>query len=238
MEINREKQEEWERLRKYTPARVGVGRTGTRPLTWDFLRFRLDHAAAVDSVYGAVSEKLLEEYQLFSVDSLFRSKENYLKRPDHGRNFADETLARISKACAQKPQVQIVVSDGLSASAVEENLGDVYPVLLDSLALHGLKTGTPFFVRGGRVGCMDRIGDILEPEVLVLLIGERPGLASSSSLSAYICYRPHTGRKDSERTVVSNIHREGTPPLEAGAYIGTLVKKMIDQKVSGISLVL
>jgi ethanolamine ammonia-lyase small subunit len=228
----------WELLRKATPARIHVGRTGTRPLTKDMLRFRMDHAAAVDAVYGNVSQELIEKFHLFSVDTLFQSKENYLRRPDHGRRFSQEALATISQRCVKKPQVQIVISDGLSASAVEENLQDVYPPLLDSLAVHQLTVGTSFFVRGGRVACMDSIGDVLQPEVLVLLIGERPGLVTPSSLSAYMCYCPRSGRKDAERTVISNIHRKGTPPIEAGAYIGTLVNKMIEQQVSGVRLIL
>ncbi|MEW9671116.1 ethanolamine ammonia-lyase subunit EutC [Ammoniphilus sp. 3BR4] len=233
-----EKEKEWDFLRRSTPARIGVGRTGTRPLTQTLLQFRADHAAAVDAVYGEVSLSLLEKHGLFTIETEYKTKSNYLNRPDDGRRFSAEALAHLSSVCVKKPQVQVVVSDGLSASAVEENLSDIYPALMDSLTVYGLTVGTPFFVKGGRVGCMDPIGDCLEPEVLVLLIGERPGLVTPSSLSAYMCYRPRAGRKDAERTVISNIHRKGTPAIEAGAYIGTLAMKMIEQQVSGVGLVL
>ncbi|NQX69801.1 ethanolamine ammonia-lyase subunit EutC [Paenibacillus alba] len=219
-----------------TPARIGVWRTGTRPLTKEVLKFRRDHAAAVDSIYGEASQEILKQFDLFTVETRYENTENYLKRPDMGRIVTDEGIAAIEAACRMKPQVQIVVSDGLSANAVDANLGDVYPALLDSLASYGLSTGTPFFVRGGRVAVMDHIGEIVQPEVLVLLIGERPGLVSSKSLSAYICFKPRKGTVESDRTVISNIHRGGTPPLEGGAHIGTIVKKMLEQQTSGIHL--
>ncbi|WP_256760885.1 ethanolamine ammonia-lyase subunit EutC [Cohnella sp. WQ 127256] len=225
-------------LRDATPARIGVWRTGTRPLTKEMLRFRCDHASAVDTVYGEVRSELLEKYELFQIETQYENTENYLKRPDMGRLLTDESAKRILKHCKKGAQVQIVVSDGLSANAVEHNLADVYPALLDSLQALGLKAGTPIFVKGGRVASMDHIGEVLQPDVLVMLIGERPGLVSSSSMSAYMCYRPRKGMLESNRTVLSNIHHGGTPPVEAGAHIGTIVQKMLEQKTSGVKLVI
>lgn len=219
-----------------TPARIGVWRTGTRPLTKTMLKLQFDHAAAIDAVGGEVLEKNLEEFDLFSVETCYQNKETYLKRPDKGRVLTEQAVNKIKQSCQMRPQIQIVVSDGLSASAVETNLKDVYPALLDSLTVNGLSWGTPFFVKGGRVACMDHIGEIIQPEALVLLIGERPGLVSASSMSAYMCYRPRKGMIESERTVISNIHPQGTPPVEAGAHIGTLLRKMIEQKTSGVTL--
>ncbi|GAA4846654.1 ethanolamine ammonia-lyase subunit EutC [Paenibacillus vulneris] len=219
-----------------TPARIGVWRTGTRALTKEMLKFRCDHAAAVDSIYGEVSSSLLDAFGLFQVETYYENTDNYLKRPDRGRMITPQGVELIRSRCVMKPQVQIVVSDGLSANAIDANLPDVYPSLLDSLASYGLKAGTPFFVRGGRVAVMDHIGELLQPEVLVLLIGERPGLVSSQSMSAYMCFRPRKGTVESERTVISNIHRGGTPPVEAGAHIGTLLKTMIEQQASGVNM--
>lgn len=231
------KRDPLESLKQFTPARIGVGRTGTRPLTKDVLQFRTDHAAAVDSVYGTVPEKILSEFNLFSVTTQVESMEHYLKRPDHGRLLADEAKSHLQKNCLQAPDVQVVVSDGLSAKAIEENLSDVYPALIDSLDSYNLKIGTSFFVKGGRVACMDEIGEILKPKALVLLIGERPGLMSAESMSAYMCYQPGKGKKESDRMVISNIHKRGTPPIEAAAHIGTLIDKMIQQQTSGVHLV-
>jgi ethanolamine ammonia-lyase small subunit len=223
-------------LLQSTPGRIGVWRTGTRPLTKEMLKFRCDHAAAVDSIYGEVNQQLLERFNLFTVETHFENTENYLKRPDMGRIITDEGVEKLRRSCRMHPQVQIVISDGLSANAIDANLEDVYPSLLDSLSAYGLSPGTPFFVRGGRVAVMDHVGDILQPEALVLLIGERPGLVSSKSMSAYMCYRPRKGTVESDRTVISNIHQGGTPPLEAGAHIGSIVKSMLEQKTSGVNL--
>lgn len=225
-------------LKQTTPARIGVGRTGTRPLTKDYLQFRIDHAAAVDTVYGEVSADLLNQLHLFTVDTCFGTKERYLTRPDQGRIFSEDVQSMIIERCVKKPTVQIVISDGLSANAIEENILDVYPALLDSLDHYGLKTGTPFFVRGGRVACMDAIGELLEPETFILLIGERPGLVCAHSMSAYMCYRPRKGTKESDRMVISNIHRRGTTPIEAAAHMGTMIHKMLEQKTSGVNLVI
>jgi len=223
-------------LLESTPARIGVWRAGSRPLTSEMLKFRSDHAAAVDTVYGTVSERLIHEFGFVIADTKYVNIENYLKRPDMGRVLTEESVARIKEQCVKKPQVQIVVSSGLSASAIEANLRDIYPALLDSLKANGLTPGTPIYVNGGRVKVMDQIGELLQPETLVLLIGERPGLVSASSMSAYMCYRPNKDTVESDRNVISNIHRGGTPPVEAGAHIGTMLRKMIEQKTSGVKL--
>lgn len=131
-----------------TPARIGVWRSGTRPLTKEMLKFRCDHAAAIDSIYGEVNGKLLSGFDLFTVETRYGNTENYLKRPDMGRIVTEEGEARIREKCVPSPQVQIVVSDGLSANAIEANLPDVYPSLLDSLEAYGLRTGTPFSSEG------------------------------------------------------------------------------------------
>jgi ethanolamine ammonia-lyase small subunit len=226
-----------EELTQSTPARIGLWRTGTRPLTKDLLRLRCDHAAAVDSIYGTVNQQVLDEFSLFTTYTQTEHKEDYLRRPDHGRLLTDESVMKIRQSCIHKPQVQIVVSDGLSANAIDANLSDVLPALLDSIQANGLTCGTSFFVARGRVACMDHIGDILQPETLVILIGERPGLVSSSSMSAYMCYRPQKGMLESNRNVISNIHRGGTPPIEAGAHIGTMLKQMLEQQASGVKLI-
>ncbi|MEE6132089.1 ethanolamine ammonia-lyase [Priestia aryabhattai] len=236
--MTNEKEQLLARLKGFTPARIGVGRTGTRPLTADVLAFRTDHAAAVDAVYSEVDHKLLEYLELFSVDTKSTSKEHYLKFPDQGRLLSEIAKEQLKCNCRKQPDVQIVVSDGLSANAIEANIRDVYPALVDSLGSYDLSVGTSFFVKGGRVACMDDIGDILAPKALVLLIGERPGLVSAESMSAYMCYQPQKGKKESDRMVISNIHRGGTPPLEAAAHIGTVIHQMIQQQTSGVHLVI
>ncbi|MFD2615736.1 MULTISPECIES: ethanolamine ammonia-lyase subunit EutC [Terrilactibacillus] len=227
-----------EQLIQSTPARIGVGCSGTRPKTEIMLKLRMDHAMAVDSVYGDIPKAFFEEFHFPIVQTPCQSKEMYLKRPDLGRKLTSEGESFIREHCKKKPQVQIVISNGLSSKAIESNIRDVYPALLDSLESYGLSSGTTFYVQNGRVACMDVIGEILEPDVLVMLIGERPGLVSADSMSAYMCYKPRIGTIESNRNVISNIHRGGTQPIEAGAQIGAVLRAMLDQKTSGTRLVI
>ncbi|PLT32693.1 ethanolamine ammonia-lyase subunit EutC [Bacillus sp. V5-8f] len=229
--------EQWLEMRKKTPARIGVGRSGPRPRTNTWITFRYDHAAAVDTVSGEVRDFILKQLKLFSVTTLAADKEVYIRRPDYGRRLSEEAKRIIKEKCVYRPTVQIIVADGLSSKAIEENVEDVYLSLHQSLVSLGFGLGTSFYIERGRVAVMDEIGDLLEPEVVVLLIGERPGLVSAESLSAYLCYQPRIGTIEADRMVVSNIHKGGIPPVEAGAYLGIVVEKILRYKASGISLV-
>ncbi len=224
-------------LRKKTPSRIAVGRAGARPKTETWLQFRLDHAAAVDAVYGEVPQEVLDRLGFFTVQTRVKDKEEYIRRPDLGRRLSDEARELIKRKCHMSPTVQIVISNGLSAKAIETNVEDVYLSLEQSLKNLGIQTGTPFYVDKGRVALMDEIGDVLTPEVVIMLIGERPGLVSAESLSAYLCYKPRKGVIEADRMVVSNIHKGGIPPVEAGAYLGTLIQKILTYQASGVSLV-
>ena len=228
--------EEYMRIKAKTDARLGVWRAGPRPLTRTTLRVRADNAAAMDAVFNDVHEEYLERNNLKTYQTKCDSKETYLTRPDLGRVFDDETAAKIKAECISDPDVQIVVSDGLSSSAVEANIDAVLPAIYNGLKATNLKVGTPFFVKYGRVGAEDSVAKILNAKVTVILLGERPGLATSSSLSAYCVYGGYPGIPEANRTVVSNIHKAGTPPVEAGAYIAELCKQMYDKKASGLDL--
>ena len=228
--------EEYMRLKAKTDARLGVWRCGPRPLTRTTLRVRADNAAAMDAVFNDVHEEYLERNNLKTYTTKCCSKEEYLTRPDLGIIFDDETAAQIKKDCINDPDIQIVVSDGLSSSAVEANIDAVLPSIYNGLKSTGLKIGTPFFVKYGRVGAEDSIAKILNAKVTVILLGERPGLATSSSLSAYCVYGGYPGIPEANRTVVSNIHKAGTPPVEAGAYIAELCQIMFQKKASGLDL--
>ncbi|MEK4027815.1 MULTISPECIES: ethanolamine ammonia-lyase subunit EutC [Bacillaceae] len=231
------KEQQLEELRKKTPSRIAVGRAGSRPRTSTWLQFRFDHAAAVDAVYGEVSPDVLENLGVFSVQTRVKDKEEYIRRPDYGRQLSDEAREIIKERCQASPTVQIVISNGLSAKAVEANIEDVYLSLQQSLSNLKIDIGTTFYVDKGRVALMDEIGEILTPDVVVMLIGERPGLVSAESLSAYMCYKPRKGVIEADRMVVSNIHKGGIPPVEAGAYLGTVVQKILKHQASGVSLV-
>jgi ethanolamine ammonia-lyase small subunit len=167
-----------------TPARIGVWRSGPRPLTETLLRFRADHAIAQDSVLGEVASDFPAKYQMIAAHSMCNDKDQYLTRPDLGRSLDEESLALIRRECVKGAQIQIIVSDGLSSAAVEANIPDLLPAMLQGLQGMGIKVGTPIFVQHGRVGIMDIIGEELKPEVAIILIGERPGLGTAESMSA------------------------------------------------------
>lgn len=233
------KEQQLEEMRKKTPARISVGRTGigSRPRTDTWLKFRYDHAAAVDAVYGEVDPAILKALDVFSVESMVKDKEEYIRRPDLGRKLSEESKRTILERCEKSPTVQIVISNGLSASAIETNIEDVYLSLKQSLNNLNIPVGTTFYVDKGRVALMDEIGDLLTPDVVIILIGERPGLISADSLSAYLCYKPRSGAIEADRMVVSNIHKGGIPPVEAGAYLGTVIQKILKYEASGVKLV-
>jgi ethanolamine ammonia-lyase small subunit len=134
------------------------------------------------------------------------------------------------------PRVQIVIGDGLSSAAIEANAMDCLAAIKDGLKIRGIQTGKDIFVKYCRVGAGDAVGDITGCELVCVLVGERPGLVTDKSMSAYITYKPHTGVSESARTVVSNIHAQGTPAVEAGAYIAELIELILTKKVSGVAL--
>ena len=200
------------------------------------LRFRADHAAAQDTVFSQVPEDFAPKNGMVEVKTRCRDKDEYLTRPDLGRCFDEENAQRIRAAVPGKPQVQLVIGDGLSSAAIVANALDCAAAIKDGLKLRGIETGAPLFVRYCRVGAGDAIGDITGCQVVCMLVGERPGLVTDKSMSAYITYSPHTGVLESSRTVVSNIHAQGTPAVEAGAHIAGLLETILKKKVSGVAL--
>lgn len=223
-------------LLKDTIARICVGRTGDRMRTATYLRLRADHSVAMDAVWTHVDETMINGLGFYKVQTMVRDKEEYLTRPDLGRQFSKETLNALAKDCVQKPDVQIVVADGLSAFAIQDNLRDVYAVIYDGLIARHYRLGTPIFVRYGRVATMDKISEVLNARVTVLLVGERPGLAIGNSMGCYMAYESSSAKPESQRTVLSNIHCNGTPPVEAGAQIVDLVDILMREKKSGVDL--
>lgn len=228
--------EEYLRMKARTPARLGVWRAGPRYRTKTYLRFRADHAVAMDAVFTDVPEDFLAANGLFQVTTRCASKDEFLTRPDLGRLFTPETIAELKSRCRAHPQVQVYVSDGLSSTAVEANIPDLLPALMQGLKSEGIEAGTPFYVKHGRVGAMDEVAKALGSEVTIVLLGERPGLATGESLSAYMTYKGYPGMPEAGRTVVSNIYQGGTNPAEAGAHIASIAKKMLEQKASGVDL--
>ena len=224
------------RLKAKTSARLGLGRAGTRYETFSYLRFRADHAAAQDSVFSLVPEAFYRDHDLPMVQTMCRDKDEYLTRPDLGRRFDEKNQAIIKKVCGQNPKALLVIGDGLSSDAITANALDCAAAIRQGLKTHGIELGKTLFIQFARVGASDHIGEITGAELVCMLVGERPGLTTSESMSAYITYRPRPGIAESKRTVVSNIHRHGTNALEAGAHIADLMARMLEQKASGVDL--
>ena len=223
------------RLKASTPARIGIGRAGPRYRTLPYLRFRADHAAAEDAVMGEVSPELIEKMGWLPLQSTATSKEDFLALPDKGKRLNQESAERLRKEAVHRPQVQIVIADGLSSSAIEANVADFLAALTQGLKNFGLSVGTPVFVKYGRVAIMNDIGEILEPDVVVD-DGERPGLVTAKSMSCYMCWRPRHSTVESDRSVISNIHDGGTPAAEAGASAAAFAKRIFDNQASGTKL--
>lgn len=233
---NPENGEKFRKMKARTPARLGSGKAGPRYKTLTMLRFRADHAAAQDAVFSQVSEDFAAKNGMAEVQTRCHDKDEYLTRPDYGRCFDEENQRKIRAAISGTPRVQIVVGDGLSSAAIEANAMDCLQALREGLKLKGIDPGTPIFVRYCRVGAGDAIGDVTGCELVCMLVGERPGLVTDKSMSAYITYQPRTGVSESARTVVSNIHAQGTPAVEAGAHIADLIDTILKRKVSGVGL--
>ncbi len=223
-------------MKERTPARIGVGHAGARYRTETMLRFQADHAAAQDAVFSDVPEDYLKQMGWPVYQTTCESREEFLTRPDKGRTFPAETLQKIKASIPSGTQVVLYVADGLSSSAVHANAANILPVIQDGLRASGLKVSDPFFVRFGRVATQDQIGEATGADVVCVLLGERPGLVTAESMSAYIAYKPTVGMAESRRTVLANIHRGGTPAVEAGAHIVDLIQLMLQKKASGTDL--
>ena len=223
-------------LKKKTPARIGLGRTGSRYKTETQLRMRADHAAAQDSVFSLVDEDFVQRMNFVPVQTLCSDKDEYLTRPDKGRRFDESNQQIIKKTLGQRPKVALVVGDGLSSAAIEANAADCISAIQAGLKAYGLDAGAVLFVKFCRVGAGDHIGELTGADVVCMLVGERPGLVTAQSMSAYITYQPRLGTQESERTVISNIHSQGTSAVEAGAHVAELIKTMLEKKASGVKL--
>lgn len=224
------------KMKSYTPARLGVWRAGSRYMTQSILRFRADHAAAQDAVFNDVSTELVEEMGFVSTKTVCETKDEYITRPDRGRLFDEENIDIIKKHSKKGAKLQLVVGDGLSSAAIEANIKDIIPSIKQGLKMYNIDFDEVLFVKYCRVPAMDKIGEVTDAEVVCLLVGERPGLVTAESMSAYVAYRPTVGMPEARRTVISNIHKGGTPAVEAGAYIAELIDKMLKNKKSGIDL--
>jgi len=229
-------------LRARTPARILTGRAGPAYRTATQLELRHDHAAAVDAVHAELDlvagfgEEFLKRWRLFEVQTRAESRPEYLLRPDLGRHLSDSARTEISRQCSAGADLQIAIGDGLSAAAVTVQVPRLLPLLEREAQARRWSFGRPFVVRHCRVGVLNDIGELLDPAVVILLVGERPGLASADSMSAYMAYHPRPGHSDAHRNLISNIHTRGLAPEAAAARIMNLAVKMRQCATSGVAV--
>lgn len=230
------------KIRARTPARVMVDRAGAAYRTPTQLELRQAHAAARDAVRTELNlerdltHEFVAPWSLFEVSTLATSKDEYLLRPDLGRRLNEAARQQILARCPEQTDLQIVIGDGLSVTAVAAQVPQLLPKIVDAAQQRGWTLGQPFVVRYCRVGVMNNVGELLHPKVVVLLIGERPGLATAESLSAYMAYQPKTGDHDANRNLISNIHARGVSADAAAARIVNLAALMMRERLSGINL--
>ncbi|MDE2068366.1 MAG: ethanolamine ammonia-lyase subunit EutC [Bradyrhizobium sp.] len=229
-------------LRHLTPARVGLGRSGAGMPTDALLAFTLDHARARDAVHATFDTSALMQrlaalgLEPFEVRSRVRDRKEYLRRPDLGR-MLDEASQRALAAHGGRPRrLAIVVGDGLSPAAVNSHASELVRGLVPRLAIDGIEVDGAVVASGARVALGDEIGAILGASMLVMLIGERPGLSSPDSLGAYLTFAPRPGRTDAERNCVSNIHGAGLGYDEAASRVAWLVREGLARGVTGVAL--
>lgn len=230
------------KIRARTPARLLVGRVGAAYRTSTQMDLREAHAAARDAVRTELNPEadfgtaFLKQWGLFEVCTQASSKDEYLLRPDLGRRFSEASRAELLRRCSSSKHLQIAIGDGLSVTAVSAQVPALLPHLCEGAQARGWSIGQTFVIRHCRVGILNEIGEVLAPEVAVLLIGERPGLATAESLSAYMAYRPQRSHSDANRNLVSNIHARGVSPKDAARRILNLALQMMKAGTSGCHL--
>jgi len=229
-------------LRDLTPARVGLGRSGASMPTDALLAFTLDHARARDAVHGAFdTSRLVEgltglELTPVLLASQARSRRDYLRRPDLGRMLDPASQCALADRSGSPRQLVIVIGDGLSPAAVNSHALELVRNLVPRLAEAGIQIGGTAVASGARVALGDEIGAMLGARMVLMLIGERPGLSAPDSLGAYLTFAPRIGLTDAMRNCVSNIHGTGLNYDEAAFKIAWLVREGLAREITGVAL--
>jgi ethanolamine ammonia-lyase small subunit len=231
----------WEFLKVYTDARISLGRAGSSIPTKELLKFQLAHASARDAVYSKLNTEILQkEIELLNKESILLHSSAmdrfiYLKKPDLGRKLDENSIQILKENSILNPDLCIVIGDGLSARSIQEN---TIPFLREFFSILDNKYSQSkiLIVEQARVGIVDSIGEIISPQICMILIGERPGLSSPNSMGIYFTYQPKLGRKDSERNCISNIRKEGLGYKEAAKKSNFIIEQALNLKLTGVNL--
>jgi ethanolamine ammonia-lyase small subunit len=232
----------WTALRRFTDARIGLGRAGSALPIREVLKFAMAHAQARDAVTKPLDwapiEAVLAALQLKSVriESAASDRDTYLRRPDLGRRLSSEARARLAAMAGPSPDLLILVADGLSSTGVGANAGAVITALLPLVRKSGWSLAPVLLASQGRVALGDDAGEFIGARAVLVLIGERPGLSSPDSLGAYLTWAPRAGRRDGERNCISNIRRGGLSAEEAAFKAHWLLREAFRRQLTGVSL--
>jgi ethanolamine ammonia-lyase small subunit len=228
-------------LRRFADARIALGRAGAGLPTAAHLRFTLDHARARDAVWSALDPTPLHrladdlDMPLAAVRSRAADRAAYVRRPDLGRRL-DPASATALEPLIREADVALVVGDGLSATAVNLNAQPLLAELVPILRAEGRRVAGLVMAQQARVALGDDVARALDAKVVVVLIGERPGLSAADSLGAYLTFEATPGTPDSRRNCVSNIRTGGLPPADAARRLAWLIGAMLAQRRSGVAL--
>ena len=232
----------WRELAALTPARIGLGRTGSAQTTEETLRFALAHATARDAVHTPFeAERVAGAITALGpdtvvVESAATSRQVYLLRPDLGRRLCEASRARLADRAGEPVDLALVVADGLSSSAVHAHAAAVVAALLPQIEREGWRLGPVVVARQARVALGDEVGEILGARLALVLIGERPGLSSPDSLGLYLTHAPRPGRSDGERNCISNVHGAGLSAEVAAFKAVWLMKEALARRLTGVGL--
>ncbi|KLT67432.1 ethanolamine ammonia-lyase subunit EutC [Pedobacter sp. BMA] len=232
----------WEELRLFTAARIALGRTGVSLPLSESLKFKLAHAHAQDAVYSDMDVNAIETaldglgITHVMVESGATDRTTYLQRPDFGRKLSANSTALLQNKRSIQKDICIVIADGLSAFAVNENAVKVTSLFMESLSSKGFTFTPVVLAKQARVAIADEIAHHLNARLSVILIGERPGLSAYDSLGAYMTYMPQPGYTDEKRNCISNIRDLGLPPDVAAEKLRDLVVRSLQLKLSGVNL--
>jgi ethanolamine ammonia-lyase small subunit len=235
-------QDPWAALRRLTAARIGLARSGASLATGPLLEFRLAHARARDAVHASLDEARLQASLValglprLAVASAVADRPQYLMRPDLGRRLAPDAHAILREHAGSGHDVALVITDGLSARAVERHAAPLLAALLPQLQADGWRVAPLTLVRQGRVAIGDAVAQALRARMVVVLIGERPGLSAPDSMGAYLTWQPGPRTTDANRNCISNIRPEGIDPTGAALKILHLMRAMRAREMSGVAL--
>lgn len=222
-------------LKNFTRARIALGRAGDGLPTQALLDFTMAHALARDAIHGTVNwetiESALAPLKTIQVSSAAATKDVYLRRPDLGRTLAEGETERLPKGPFD---IVFIIGDGLSADACMAYAADTVNAALP--LLQEFTIAPIVLAKGARVALSDPIGAAMQANLVIMLIGERPGLTTADSLGAYLTFAPRAGRQDSERNCISNIHAHGLTPALAAAKLAWLAREALRLKLTGIDL--